>query len=325
MCGLCFERLPIEVAKSLVTGSELPTTVLELGALEVAYLQEDPDLAKTFNKLTKNSKNEIIDLQKTSAEPFDVYLLQHLALCRIMETLIENGFQSDKYQRLLKSSVALRMIRGCSNFTPLFDGPLFSLETAWRTIFSPGFYLDEVISARILSNPTLLSECQLVLQAYADQWHPEFVTNGQSQEIPDYAQLRKFDHVFLSVYFSFLLVGKHYPTHSSIYKIVNQFPAMGGLDGPLDFWLQRKAAISLYKGSGLTNFWPFKLTVRSTLTYYLLITGVLDKKCKEQLTSAILNSGQYDLNEDWSHARERMSYSSAPYHFIMQWLENSAP
>ena len=332
MCGFCNEGTTIELAKVLTLGQACTQAMENRVTFEIAYLQESEHVFPALLRFEEQLKKSVAQVkakgfqsiaQLTAEEDNDCCLipdgwleivLLRVALCRIVEILVHKGFDSDDYQNLITTPLIADVITTFCQWTPTGNQRLFTSDSALREIFQSDWFFNKAPLDKILSSSDFKSDCLKLLTTYVEQWH--YNRDGWEEDFESMQE--SFPHIFLS----FIMVETHYPSHHVFAQMVHNTSGHFGVAfEALEMWLQRKAALRLHETTGLSAFLPYSKKSRPSLIYYLLVKQKLDSVAKLALREAIFQSGEYDPDQDWSFAKERMLVSMASESFIMANLD----
>jgi hypothetical protein len=324
MCGYCAEGIPIELAKALTAGVEWSTELGEYKRFTLAYLQESPDVFPALVHVEDELHGIVHKLHTEGVEVLVERELTNLrvAFCRILETLVRYGFQSPEYQELINLPVAMRILETCSLLAPTFNEQVLRSASLLKNLFCGEFFIDEAVCDRVLSHPELMAECEIVLNSYAEWWHISRTYQRFIEQPGWRTDIEDLYKVVVCVFFSYLIIEKIYPEHQSIARIVERRPKGAGATWEgLDFWLQRRAALTFYKVASIDYFWPFIRGPRPPLTYYLLVKGKLDAEAKQRLRETIPQLSYYNPDRDWPLMNRPKYIATCSHYFIMDYLQ----
>jgi len=299
MCGWCTEGRAVELAKALTLGKPWPLEAENTNILDALYAQESSDTLSVIQRMDSTLNKSIVQVK---AKGFDILRWQELVdlrvvFCRIIDTLVNNGFNSDKYTQLIEMPLVSDVIEIVCQLPIIFDERLFRPSSLLRELFQTEFFLT---SHQRLSNEKFREDCIALLQAYVSWWC--------DAEGMDELEWGLFLTIYPYILLSYVVVEKFYPTHKLINHLVKKDPYFGLTPDNFDGWLQRRAALRLFDTSGLSAFLPYNDKVRPQLLYYLVVKNKLDSEQKETLREAVLQSGEYNQpdSKDWASIKKRL-------------------
>ncbi len=293
------------------------------------YLQECDDLLSALCTCEGALKEIILRLANDGDEPVHPLAILHLqtslqvVFCRIIETLVRHGFDSEEYRSLISNELAMTAIESQCQRPPVLDSRLFASDSVLRSLFHHSVFFDKALWTAILSHPNLMEYCRDLLNAYTSWCH---LGKGLKKDAFS-EEYTVFHSIYPHVFFSFLMVSNSRPDHKSIYtiyKLLRLDPQLG-LDMAL--WLQRKASLKLHELLGLTAFFPYG-TIRPVLVYYLLVNNKLNEQEKQTLRGIISQSSnlqrQQEISRTGKEYVEKMPFNMRTELLIMEHLSNAA-
>jgi hypothetical protein len=316
MCCFCQESTAYEVARVLTQTNSWSPEVEQRPLFDIALLMECRHLLPV---LLKYEQHLYEDLELIKTHEFETKALRgsltRIAFCRMMETLIVHGFDSEEYHSLITTPVAfniLKVYRSLQSAVP--DGRLFLNDSLVASVLQDEFFFTKDHRNSIRNDPRLISDCVEFLTRYIDWW---CYRDDENSWLDDYNYVETY---FPYVYFSFLVVAKFQPDDKLFARMISNTPVSFGASLQ-SLWLQRKAAIALYDLRGLQAFLPYpQQELRPSLIYYLVVKEKLDTESKHTLREAILKSGKYKPDKDVSFAKKRGFVYMAPEAYLMEQL-----
>lgn len=284
MCGYCHERVAIEIARKVSSCSEYVDKMQPRAYFESLYFQECENV---LDLLPKIEVHLIDKFANNSDKIWDKQLTRKSIYYRIVEVLVNYGFNSAEYQELIKSSLVRDIITKESGFAL---PPIIKPESGsalLQHLFSKSMFYKLDIWETIIKTTNLLDESKKILKIYLEFRNQNNIGEG-------------FYELFPYAFFSFLMISINKPNNVLIQKIAKEKSIFGALPGSPDLWLQRKAVLILFKELRLKSLLPFK-TLRTALVYYSIIKNKLSPSEKEQLHEALLSSGVKKSNNRMSN------------------------
>lgn len=302
MCGQCVEETYIP---RILTQTRSRKVDLENELYNIYYLQETESLVKSLNKIARAVRAE--EPEKDLLEFFDPQVI----LSRLVEVLIQNGFDSQEYTTCLKNRLVRQAIAGeCRkegkslkvlekfslfpetiyplHLKPLDNPPgeaghLFPM-TPFSALYKPTTYLKREEWEDFISQEGLTAHCQEVLSFYISWW-----LKGKGLKKNDLDQVMEetgvldalmgisndervfFDAAFRVLFFSLVFLTKKGMERDYVKEIALNSPWGASSLEALDLWLQRKAAYSLFVKAGPAFFLSYRDQIRPALLDYLVL------------------------------------------------------
>lgn len=281
MCDYCNEKIAIEVADAETLGRSLNPALNDMVFFKVIYLQETKDFISAFQ-----SQRAIFDeaVAIVRGEKDFRILTEHMpglqvSLCRMLDILVNDGFDSEIYQTCIVDATLLNIIsiqHQRSN-----DEPLLADLADLQDTFASDVLSDETRLAEMLSEDSaFVADCKIFLSRYIKWQEKEQATDIDGS-------YNTFFNIYPYAFLSMVIVLRYFPDEKSLTLLIQNEAKEGKLFEGLDLWLQRKTSIGLYKQSGLTAFLPYTKKVRPVLVYYLLVKGLLSADEKRKLKDIV--------------------------------------
>jgi hypothetical protein len=199
MCGYCIERKPIEISADQAAGK-----TWEKGGVTF-YLQECHDLISALrNQSVLDRLMHELELINKSPELTFGWHNELVVFCRIIETLVKYGFNSEAYCQLISNPFALKAVENQAKRQPSFDERFFSPDSTLKKLFNRDMFLVKELWEEItLNNPFLLEDCISLLNSYIDWWQVE--STGNSKD--DKRSYGVFLEIYPYVFFSLMIVS----------------------------------------------------------------------------------------------------------------------
>lgn len=310
MCGHCTERQAFNVLESQRKVQQPPVS----GWLDCEfYLQEAGQLIHAMNRIT-------VSARRKKNNPLSLFSPE-VVLCRGLEVLFRDGFDSSAYQQLL-SNPQFRLVLGvtCSDGLPQeFSAlsPILGIEP-FGALYNERTFACRDAAARLMPNAPLKLAAVAILEHYIQWWHlgvglvkndldKRMEETGIMDPIEDISDEShaEFKALFRTFWYSLLLLGPD-PSHGTLLvKLMAAQPKGIPLFVAHDLWLQRQAALYLYDLQGLAPFIKNLGEYRTSLLYYIdLKRGIRsDEKSALQQAVGLLPKGvlwdhNFDLT-DW--------------------------
>lgn len=293
MCGYCTEKIAIEILTSDVRGN-LQMTDLGSNLYRYFFLRETPDFISGLESLKRSLAHKRL--------PFFSEVPHRVLLYRGMGILLEQGFESPAYQKLLKQSLYREAIvtlcsdknrKAFESATEGFNiehlGMLYDAETY--------FWGDRCKQLRTLTH--ILPSCRNMLKHYVSWW-----LNGRGlNKVDEYSlaseEKARFLLLFRAVYFSVLMVGSCSAGKKMLAAVIEKEPVgTPAIDGE-DLWLQRIAALKLYNLEGFEAFLKRLTTIRATIFYCLDIARNFSLEKKQLLLDEVRRHSETDTTDNF--------------------------
>lgn len=281
------------------------------------FLQEEENLHVALNAITSQVCQPQI--------PLDLDFSSLTLLCRGLELLLRQGFDSPSYQKLLGNHhfrVALKKV--CTP-KPQKKFNRLSSEKGFGSLcllYERATYTNGAMAKRLQVCVDRKSEAGSLLQYYIRWW---LFGRGLKKDwrYKTIAVISKdsrhdFDDIFLAVWYSVVLLGTEPEGKQFLRQIVATNP-----DTPefiaYDLWLQRKAMLLLFDREGLSGlgneFWP----ARTSLLYYLDLKRGLTSKQKKFILASFSATQESEGIHHWDDLRDH-SYSDKSW---LDWLTDT--
>ena len=232
------------------------------------YLRESPDFNRAFDELCWYSASK--ELSIIPGVP------PKLMVHRGLEIHLTKGFNSAEYQQLLGNSFYLEAVLSlCSTETKQ------AFESAARDLKIPqlGVLYDSNSYSHDyqLNVDVLIGECEVLLEHYISWWLKEDEPDSDdlnetdmiepANQVTDIDKAR-FDLLCRSIYFSILLVDSTTNGMRLLLPIAQRSPRFVSYDADA-LWLQRIAALKLYKRYGFDLLIDNITSLSATTLYYI--------------------------------------------------------
>ena len=297
MCGYCSEEIGLYQFI-------LKTTLSENPMISTFYLQETNDLLGEIDNILKTTDDRMSE--KDLLGEMD----PHIIICRLLETLGTEGFDSGGYNHYIKNEfVEKSLIYGClkesnsvqkinyssSDIKGLDDfietvsednfkkaSEIFPNIFYYQPLYQSQTYLNREKWLEFITQGDLLQQSNEILNSYVSWWLTE-KTMETSEDVDISPDRMIFDLAFRSIFFSLIWVSKSQRQLDCFKKIILRLPIeLPEFDG-LDLWLQRKAFGKLYKATGLKFLINSSPNIRANLPLYLLSKNNIETKDRSSL------------------------------------------
>ncbi|MEI6306544.1 MAG: hypothetical protein WCP33_06960 [Deltaproteobacteria bacterium] len=319
MCGVCIERIALDILKKDVLGSLQIKQMMGDNEhfMRYFYLRETTDFPSALDRMNRaavRKRQKLSDLVSC-----DVVLLRGL------EILLKHGFESPAYQKLLKKPVYRNaIVTSCTSelrkqFESLTEGLqiehlglLFDVETY--------FWGDRSRQLRTLTD--VLPSCLNLLRHYISWWLDgkelkksdltakikrlgvwDQINKGYSVQTQAAKYERaldfRFDLLERTIYFSILVVGSCSAGKKILLALAQKFwPKPPGFDG-VDLWFNRIATLKLYDLEGFDIFSRRVTDIRATCYYYIDLVRGFTIEQKQSLLDEVLRNPEADKTDNY--------------------------
>ena len=297
MCEYCIEYShALDILEKDVRGTVLLDEQMQCFCpADYFFLRESPDFPKALERWEHAKQREGLDL--LSIMPPSVILYRGL------EILVERGFESQQYQRLLRMPLYCEAIeKACDrevrnlyevNATTLCIcnfGRLYEAET----------YFQEERGLLVADGAHLFKECVAFLQHFTacsqlaeTSYDPRFGEYGGTASLEYSFQGLIIRALLLSI----LVTGKYASGREVLYGVAKQAPAwLSGPEGD-GLWLQRFAALKLYDLEGFELFRNHLTTLRATCYYYINLVRNFSREQKQMLLDEVRVNPEADQTD----------------------------
>ncbi|MGC8491926.1 MAG: hypothetical protein ACP5SH_09335 [Syntrophobacteraceae bacterium] len=314
MCGVCTERFAYEIAEKQSEGAivEFESTI------PFQYFQEIGDIGAGLDVAVQYAEKEFQEEESANPNELGYYIFspgekgkivhtrpkltisdfvpRHIVFCRLLDVLVDHGFESKTFQRLIANPYISDIIdhecNSCfgqevesigtpfSDFMSLYDQDTFRDKKKWNAFIEKDS----------------LEKCGNVLSFYIDWWlfgrglkKEPVEQNGIVDVLNQINQTEfyKFDLIFRVFYFSLLITAQSSSKMQLHLTMVLTNPFYPPYFDALDLWLQRKAALSLYQIHGVQNFLPYDSRIRPLLIFYLAVKGGMPAHERRKLAKSM--------------------------------------
>jgi hypothetical protein len=289
MCGYCTEEHVLNNLKDQVRG-KLKLKYLGCQHFVDFYLRESPDFISSLDTLRRSFSQRKLEFFSA---------VSHLTLTfRGLEILLEQGFTSPAYQKLLKNKLYRDAIAAtCTDernkeFVSATEG--LDIEHL-VLLYDAETYFSEEHSRKLITLANVLPSCCNLLKHYISWWlmepNPLDMAEGndissQDKELTD-EDLHRLHLLSLSIYFSILLVGSCSAGKKILLAISERSPARIPFVNGIDLWLKRIAAVKLYDLEGFDLFLKHLPTIHASSYFYICqIRGFSDEQKQRLLDEA---------------------------------------
>lgn len=286
MCGFCIESIQLKMLDCEKQGKRIP----EIGepSLVGAYLQEANDLLAGMDKVRNASRRKkVVPLHLIPSE---------VLVCRAIDILLGEGFNSPLYQKLLRSrSFQQAVADACSpeKYAALDALPPDFRITNLSCFYQPEFFFYPAASESLKKFKTfgiVRHECLELLRAYV---------RGRLREEWSMNQTT-FTAGFRAVYASLALLGRFRSSKRLLWTIAEETPESPDLES-YSLWLQHRAILQLHKHEGFAKIISRMAHLRSSLFWYLDLKIGLSTDQKEALRLQVMNlPGGDSVDNDFS-------------------------
>jgi hypothetical protein len=258
------------------------------------YLRETPDFLEATNRLKRFLAHKHLT--------FFSEVPQQVLLYRGLEILLQQGYSSPVYQRLLKQQLYRESVAAlCNNeqrnsfvlategLNVEYLGVLYEPETF--------FWGERSKELRTLAN--VLPSCRNMLKHYISWW-----LDGKNLNIEDEYRVAdeedsRFSLLFRAFYFSVLMVGNYSAGKKMLGAITEKEPAgTPSIEGD-DLWLQRIAALKLYDLEGFDAFVKHLTATRATNYYFLDVVRGYSLEQKQLLLDEVRRHPETDTTDNF--------------------------
>lgn len=298
MCGYCSEQIALDILKKDISGV---LQMKELGAnvFRYFYLRESPDFLSALGHMKRSiAQNRVPFFTGLS---FSDGIPQQVLLYRGLEILLQHGYSSPAYQRILKQSLYRDAVAALCNNKQRDDfesatgglnieylGVLYESETY--------FWGERSKDLRTLAN--VLPSCRNMLKHYISWWLDGKALKKVDDHCLDKEEYSRFLQLFRAVYFSVLMVGSCSAGKKMVGAIVEKDPATTPSRAGDDLWLQRVAALKLYDLVGFDVFLKHLATTRATNFYFIDVVRGFSLKQKQLLLDEVRRHPETDTADN---------------------------
>jgi len=313
MCGTCVEHYALEILLKDVRGN-LQMESLWGQPCHYFYLREASNFITAMDRTKRSFARK--------KQPFFEEVPHGVVLYRGLEMLLEQGFDSPEYQKLLKITLYRDAIAAlCADGTrKAFDSSTEGLNIEpLGMLYDSETYFSGERSNLLRTHPQMFSLCKNLLEHYISWW-----LEGEEQNENDLQAMMeetgildtlykvtvedrsRFYLLCRAIYFSILAFGCCSDGNKMLLAV-----AQGQLKGAPsmlgeDLWLQRVATLKLYDLEGFDTFLKYLTTIRPTNYCFLDIVRSFSVEQKKKL-----------LNEALRHPVEE---TTDYYNSITRWL-----
>lgn len=291
MCGWCFESFVKEVLEKERSNRILLEDCDEDWTAWF-YLREANDFPLALERISQSMKRKkVVPLEYLSAE---------VVLLRMLEILLQHGFSSPIYQRLIHRRLIRSLIVKACDMMRLHSASVNTLKDNDCEPLAILYESDTYFSknkARLLTQPAvLIPPCCSLLNYYRIWWlHGEgLMRNDLSRRMEETgildpledvadAEHEKFEFLLRALYFSILMVGQFAAGKKMLSVLAKEDPVGVPIFTGNDLWLQRIAALKLYDLIGFEAFCEYFEEFRDTLFYYIDLKRGLSDEQKSRL------------------------------------------
>jgi hypothetical protein len=301
MCGYCWEEGPVleiveaeshkQIDKIIEFEGRLKEEMISpMGIHGFPCLYSTPYLQESY-EAKKGIKYCCFD---------DINGHSQAILCRTIEYLLKNGYDSDESQELLEmKSVQIAIEKECKDklhannqikdsilrpvFHPLYDEKTYLSKESWNHF--------------IFNKKDLQCSCQSILQFFNDWWlqGKDLKTKDPDEYFVKYGILDPlnkrhgeshalFKLLYRCFFFSLLFLEKSDKNNILRYQLIKNDPFFTPDFEAFDLWLQRKAIVEQIEKNGIDNIIAHLSDIRPQLIYYAALKLNLTKKDKDTLT-----------------------------------------
>jgi hypothetical protein len=286
MCGYCLEQGLFELLELERRGEQEALHQMLGDGFDRLYLQETTDLPQALTRLRQATQQEaVVPLHMTSGE---------VLLCRLLGLLLHEGPASPGYRQLIDSKVVRSAIhQACNSGQPHHLPPGFELDDL-SCLYQASTYLEPDKAAQLLQPARFKTTCHRLLKRYIQTWL-------QGADGLDYTS---FMLLFRCLWFSLLVLGRYRASQRLLLRMVTTQPhQVPEFDG-YDLWLQRQAALCLFRLYGLQPFCAHLSQLRPSLIRYLDLTVGFTRKERQHLRNLLPGLPQGDTHDDYCRLSE---------------------
>lgn len=306
MCGWCFESFVKEVLEKERSNRILPEDCDEDWTAWF-YLREANDFPLALERITQSMKRKkVVPLEYLSAET---------VLLRMLEILLQHGFSSPIYQRLIRRRLIRNLIvKACNMGLPsasvnaLKDNDCEPLAI----LYESDTYFSKNKASLLTRLAVFVPPCRSLLNYYRKWWlHGEgLIRNDLSKRMEETgildpiedvaeAEHEKFEFLLRALYFSILTIGQFAAGKNMLRVLAKEDPIGVPLFTGSDLWLQRTAALKLYDLIGFEAFCDYFEEFRDTLFYYIDLKRGLSDEQKSRLLELALQKPAGKQNDEF--------------------------
>ena len=285
MCEYCAEIHPINMAADLTEGKSIDFNDKTTFGF---YLEECQDIQHAITQESESLQylsNTMDDLEQ-SENDIDNFWFE-IIFCRTIQILVTKDFDSADYQILISNPLVDRIVRYEFKHLLPFENKYLP-STTLTFLFNDRVFTEKESWNNLISQPSLISDCENFLIAYIDLWSIDWHAEDR-QEFK--VKIAVFQKNFSLVFFSAIVLAKHNCQNEVLFKLIKSEPVPFH---PLELWLQRKIFLMIYDAVGLAPFLPYRDIVRSGLMYYLVVSKKITVAEKEMLKKEIIGSQFYE-------------------------------
>ena len=279
MCGYCIERQAVEIMSCETQG------ILRIrstwGAWEYYfYLRESLDFLRALDRLSRSFVRRRI--------PFFSQVSPHNVLYRGLELLIQDGFNSPRYQQLLTRRLYKEAVAtACSeDERKEFEAATDGLDVSSLVIL---YDADTYLTGKhdVSLNDELAASCKSLLEYYYSWWllgegkiTTYFDDDGIRRVIVDYARCSS---LVRGIFYGLMQAPQLPNGKEMLRRIVETCPAGGPGGADETLWLQRVAALKFYDLEDPNLFYQHLTSFRASIFEYIDIVRKFTPEQKIQL------------------------------------------
>lgn len=304
MCGYCSEKIVFEItdAEHRNTDFSFPLTDSFYAHF---YLQATNDPLHALEKIVES--NIIQKVIPAEMIPPDTIV------CRALEILFKQGFDSTVYQRLLNNHhYRHALASACSSKK---KSELESVSSRFAInhlaiLYDDHTYLTSEGAFDLRTLVPLKKESHDLLRFYI-RWclQGEELLDDESGYAPE--DLTSISIIHRTIWFSLLFLGRYQAATPILLKMVITNPARIPFFDGMDLWVQRQASLMLYDLQGLTPFADKLGNIRGSLIYFIDLKRGLPNAQKHQLLECVKRMPGSDVDD-------MLGFS------LKEWLEQKA-
>ena len=287
MCEYCIEYShALDILEKDVRGTVLLDEQMQCFCpADYFFLRESPDFPKALERWEHAKQRVGLDL--LSIMPPSVILYRGL------EILVERGFESQQYQRLLRMPLYREAIeKACdSDVRILYEVNATTLSiNNFARLYEAETYLQEEHGRLVTDGTHLFKECVAFLQHYTAC--SQLAEESSDQSFGKYSGATSLEYSFQeliirALLLSILVMGKYASGREVLYGVAKQAPAwLSGPEGD-GLWLQRLTALKLYDMEGFELFRNHLTTLRATCYYYIDQVRNFSREQKQMLLNDV--------------------------------------
>ena len=292
MCGYCTEQIALDILKRDMAGA-LQMKELGSNVSRFFYLRESTDFLSALDRLKRSLAQKRLSF--FSGIPHQVLFYRGL------EILLQHGYSSPAYQRLLKQPLYRDTVATlCNNKQrDYFESATVGLNVDCLGVLYESetyFWGERSKELRTLAN--VLLSCRNMLKHYISWWLDGKNLKKMDEHCLTKEEYSRFSLLYRAVYFSVLMVGSCSAGKKMMGAIVEKEPVTTPSIAGDDLWLQRVAALKLYDLAGFDAFLKHLTNTRATNFYFIDIVRGFSLKQKHLLLDEVRRHPEADTTDN---------------------------